>query len=584
MSTLPATAIEVRAFRHILIWPVLLRGRPQKGKNEESWLQPWVEHLTADGLWKESQPDCGKVDARFSYSQIVYFHPSVRDMLFGDGDDKLTDRTTRILERDDVREVLVELGEWQPPGVKLRFDIDRIELYLCKPCVALFVIEVKNPRRQNSASPVMLSELQDFTDQFRRIYPPFWWDDKPDSDESHEPTSPGLCLRSLEWIGIDGQPIRVAGQLPGADDYAAERDVHQSKALRSPKKHFDNFTRIGAEPPVFDHWMWFWGRGIRPAFTQAHIKASRSGSVGELFIQQLLDERIPVMSYFAVDRTADLSTGDFDRLTFVDASGSDSFPYQQQFLDSRRVRYCYDRFAHYGTRYFCSGYGFTMLGNADNRFYRTTLQEHFSHHYFCMGLIAHFQRAALLYFADELADSPKELLGRKFSSELGHRGFQDRAEEIQHRFLKFRGRAFFSEVSNQLQGQELFRLWFEVLETQRLFDQVDSFSQRLATVLGERESRWLERLAGTVVPWGFAVSVASFLISAKSSLHIVDNAANGPDWVFWCILVGCAVLGFRLSWMFNPQEPRQAASSLWRRILPESGQTGINAEHRETRR
>ncbi|MEX1027911.1 MAG: hypothetical protein WD049_07885 [Candidatus Paceibacterota bacterium] len=256
----------------------------------------------------------------------------------------------------------------------------------------------------------------------------------------------------------------------------------------------------------------------------------------ELYVQQLLDERMPVMSYYAVEQPDEVSTGDHDRLTFVDASGSDAFPYQEQFLADRRTRYSYERFAHYGARYFCSGYGFAMIGPSDDFFYRQILPDHFSHHYFCLGLIAHYQRAALLYFADELARSVKDLAGKPIAQELSSPEYLSHVEEIQHRFLKFRTRAYFPEVTNQLQGRELFEMWFDVLETQRLFELVDSASERLTSVLSERESRQLARVASAAIPWLIGLATAAAMFTAIDSLRM-RNWFNPPDWDFWLVVV-----------------------------------------------
>lgn len=529
MSTRNAQDITVRGFRHIVFCPLLMRGQPASeapdrtpDRKHEGMLQPWVTELTEGGLWTELS--AAQIHPRFTYEQIVYFHPFVRDFLFGDGDSQSENRTTRVLSRTDVRAVEVELGKEQPAGTKIRLDVLRTELYLCKPCVAILVIEVTNPIRVGREQPPSLDELQDLTDQFRRLYPPFWRKNDPE---------PGLCLRSLTWLGENDQPLDIAKQLH-------ERQVTNSPTggepiprllLDSPRDHFDAFTRVGGEPPLFAHWQWFFGNTIDIAQKQAHIHPSDGSPIRGLYVQQLLDERMPVMSYFAVDDPAEISTGDRDRLTFVDASGPDEYPYDEEFLRNDRPRHTYARFAHYQTHYFCSGYGFAMLGkNTD--FFHTVLGDHFGRHYFCLGLIAHYQRAALLYFADELASSVKDLAGKTIGEELASPEFRKHVEQIQHRFLKFRSRSFFPEVSNQLQGRELFRMWFEALETERLFDLVDSTSERLTSVLAERESRQLARIATSAVPWLIGLAVAAALFSTRESLNVYRNYGNGIDWVF----------------------------------------------------
>jgi hypothetical protein len=507
----PASEIEVKSFRHIVLWPVLLRGSPNH--ESESILPGWVDVFTKDARWKAESSE--GVHSRFSYEQIVYFHPFVRDFLFGDGDKDVTKRATRILTRDDISGVEVELGQWQPENVRLKFTATRTELYLCKPCVAILVMELTNPMYLDRSGYVTLNELQDFTDQFRRLYPPFWWD----WSNKEKSSLPGLCLRSLKWVTSKGQGLVLEPDLPKESISGDPAKQH----LRGLKEDFERFTRLGAEPPLFAHWQYLFGPHLRPACTQEDID---SKSPEGLFIQQLLDERMPAMTYYAVDDPTAVSTGDRDRLTFIDASGTDPYPYSEEFLKNNRDRHRYKRFSHYHTDYYCSGYGFAMLGKASDPFYSSILVDHFSHHYFCLGLIAHYQRAALLYFADELAGSIKLLEKKSIGDELFDQAFRDGVEKIQHRFLKFRSRTFYAEVSNQLQGGELFRWWFDMLETQRLFDLVDSNSERLTTVLAERESRGLARVASGSIPLVIGLSVASALFSAKAF-----------DTQFWIVVV-----------------------------------------------
>ncbi len=160
------------------------------------------------------------------------------------------------------------------------------------------------------------------------------------------------------------------------------------------------------------------------------------------------------MSFFAVDNPKDISEGDYDRITFLDAPGVDPHPYNPEFLKRDRDKYTYDRFAHYGTTYVCSGYGFAAVGRYDlhekHPFYCKVIREHFQRHYFRMGLLAHYQRAALLLFADDLASAIKRLEGKGPSEELKDRDFRQHIETLQMRFLKFRSRSYFPEVTNQL--------------------------------------------------------------------------------------------------------------------------------------
>jgi hypothetical protein len=234
-----------------------------------------------------------------------------------------------------------------------------------------------------------------------------------------------------------------------------------------------------------------------------------------------MDERIPALTYLGVDDPSQISDGDYDRLTFFDAAGTDDFPYDPEFLRRTRGGHAYDRFAHYGTRFLFSGYGFSMVGRAGDYMYGTVLERHFGQHYFKLGLLAHFLRASLLGFAEELSEAIKRLRGEgDAKKELANPRFRDAVQEIQNRFLKFRSRAWFPEVSNQLQGGELHRLWFAQLNIDALFAQVDETSDQLHAILSEYETRQLSRsqeklskIAGVFLPLSIGLSLLSVLFA-----------------------------------------------------------------------
>jgi hypothetical protein len=488
--TVTSDKIEVPIYHNILIWPLLLHGEPEARDEESnhSILGRWVGEFAENG-WTEvkdpADPSGRRVSPEFEYEETVYFHPFVRDFLFGDGVSTSKDRALRVLSRNDVKRARVLLNDGT---TKLEVYVHRVQLYICKPNVALFVMEVSNRPEEPGDPPVdtgsaltTLEQALNFQDQFRRIYPPFWSDFKTNRDRA---TEAGLCPRSVEWLGPGLKPLTLDPKF----------------ATNSPRSEFAAFTRDGAEPPVFNHWQYFFRPNVRPAQTRKDLDAKpgalRDDNTPRLSYRQIMDERIPAMSYFAVPDPSVISTGDFDRITFLDAAGKDEFPYQKEFLADRRDKYTYERFRHYKTVYFCSGYGFAMVGEDDSskyNFFSGTLLHHFRHHYFRMGLVAHSQRAALLYFADSLSKSLKKIKGLNPPEELRHKPLLKRVREIQWDFQKFRSRSYFPEVTNQLQGQELFRFWYDHLGTKNLFDLVDTTSQRLHHALAEHHHALAEK-------------------------------------------------------------------------------------------
>ncbi len=543
MTPWPSKNLPVRVYHNILIWPLLLRGSFQADGEDRSDIQRWVQEFARIGWADETTAD-GSVSAAFTYEETVYFHPFVRDFLFGDGRTSAQDRIARRMTRADVRSVTVDAG-WYPYGTDgvspaaLTLRVERVELYVCKPNIALLCVEVSTRKPEAKAfaaadyTPVNLADLLNFQDRFRRIYPPFWWDTDANGDEAK---SPGFCPLKVVWNAPADKPPS-----PPASGGEYATTAHTPTTRRG---NFATFTRTGAEPPVFDHWHHFFGH-IQPL---ARTYDDRHAQPGELYYQQILDERIPAMSFFAVDSPRDVSEGDFDRITFFDAPGDDSHPYNPEFLKRDRAKYTYDRFSHYGTTYVCSGYGFAAVGGYDlheeRPFYCKVIRGHFQRHYFRMGLLAHYQRAALLLFADDLAAAIKRLEGKGPSEELKDRDFREHIEALQMRFLKFRSRSYFPEVTNQLQGQELYRFWWGHLGIEWLFKIVDETSQRLYEALAENESRTLTRVATYGVP---ASVVLSLLSACLSIMQVVESHSQG--WVIALSILTVVLTVLLIMWV-----------------------------------
>lgn len=489
VMTVPSHELQVKKYRNILLWPLLLRG-PEM--NDDPPLQAWARVFGDDknGGWKPNDPPkttdappIYQVPDGIPYEEVVYFHPFVRDFLYGDGKTEPKDRAVHHLSYTRAKRVRVTFTtlRFSPmqEDITLQFQVDRVELYLCKSNVAMFVVEVSEPEHVDEAGqpvieedkqggrrqrPVTLAHILDFQDQFRRIYPPFWY---PPTDQ--DPTRyPGLCPKAVDWLDDRGVPLV------------------QHDCTADPST-FKKFTKDGAEPPVFAHWQHFFGT-VRSFRTRHDLEAKVR------CYQHIMDERMPAMIYLAVKDPSQITLGDYDRLTFLDAAGTDDFPYNPEFLRVGRDRHNYDRFAHYGTRFLFSGYGFSVIGRDEPCFFVPIIQNHFRHHYFKIGLLAHFLRASLLGFADELSEAVKKLRGRgDAKDELSNPQFRDEVQEIQNRFLKFRSRAWFPEVTNQQQGSELHQMWFAQLSIDVLFRQVDDTSDRLHAALAEYETRQLTK-------------------------------------------------------------------------------------------
>ena len=142
------------------------------------------------------------------------------------------------------------------------------------------------------------------------------------------------------------------------------------------------------------------------------------------------------MSLIAVDDPTEIHPDDADRFPAFDPPELD---YDPEFRDRFRDEFRYLRFRHWGTTYYCNGTSFALVCNTES--FTNLLIKHFRRHYTHLGLIAHFQHAALIYFADELADTAKDLAERASKADPSDPSWRDRIRSLQSRFLEFRTRS-----------------------------------------------------------------------------------------------------------------------------------------------
>ncbi len=191
------------------------------------------------------------------------------------------------------------------------------------------------------------------------------------------------------------------------------------------------------------------------------------------------------------------------------------------------------------TRWLCSGYGFVAVGADGDSFYTGQIQENFHHHYFRMGLIAHFHRASLLILRDALADATKLAAGGPRRAAI---------TAVQERMVEFRSRYWFREVSTQLQGQEIFRWWSDRLGNQELFEQVSDDIDAAASLVRTEDAEGLTRLALFIAAVGLVMTFLAVVVGALALgfLRAGDAAATwsfrvAGDVALKAVFVGAAL-------------------------------------------
>lgn len=600
---------QVQVFDHTLMWPVLLhdtRDSSQRpAQSGSAKLEEWSTQITSTKVWKQVDMT-GDEDYRQPYEEVVYFHPFARKFLYdrpkdADPDDHEFDEGVRLFERNDIVGVKTVISRDNPrPEFTLTLAVAKVQLFLFDTFVAVAVIRLTNangkvekkdeagrpievltefdaalreqlhPDDQRNLGAIDLDAVLAFQEVFRRCYPPFW----KTSDKTDSSAEPGVSPKSVVWLMRN--PSR------------AEPESLESDYPDQPK--FRNFVAENVQSPVARHFQMVMEPLIPFRSRHRSVVSPRDGTIRWLAYRQILDERIPVMSYIAVDDPLRLTEADFFRLAFCDSPGADPglFPYSIHSPDVKTFPgdFVYDRFwgpryrfeeqaftnvsrtneemirdldrlkkfqTQYTTRYLCSGFAFVSVGSVTDDDYRIFVRAHMKRHYFKLGLIAHFGRASLLAFDDRLAYAVQHRSSGDswINIDSAEKTFRKHLKRIEDEFVTFRTRYWFSEVSNHMQAREIFDWWGRHLEVDTLFLQVKGKIHTVNEVLERQDTQELNKQVKWLTRWGLGITILSVLIAIFSAVRdVVGFEFCSPDslWIVGLLVFLCVTVASLAFW------------------------------------
>ena len=429
---------------------------------------PWqvLRELGDESPWREELDECTGSSSRFHerhYNEFVSFLPYVQRFLHGEGRSRKQsgssagsdgDSPMRTFRRRDIAALRVVTQSGAAP---ITLDVVHCDLYF------FFDVEVVLLNLEVCADNLSLAQAQELVYRFGCAYPAGW---DARGNALH-------CMSSVEWLAADGSVI-------------ASSDAQQREA-------FISHVAIHRAPRIAAHW----------AYLMQPLVSDLSDDAGLLRYRQIEYYRMPVMAYLALDDPSQLTRNDFIQLGLVTGAGTTEadLPYAGQPLADFEQRYCYDRFwadagAAPNTRYLCNGHALIVVGDTRSVFFccpdRGVLAQ-FRHQHFLLFLIAHFQKAALLMFSDQLVEALKRLNIRSTPSV---KSFKRAIRASFERFLRFTHRYWFHQISEQAQVRALSQLCTTHLGLDPLYNEVKERIADMNTYLDADSPR---RQASTVV-------------------------------------------------------------------------------------
>ncbi|MEO6823315.1 MAG: hypothetical protein ABI167_01045 [Nitrosospira sp.] len=430
----PRQAPNVEKFREVVLWPVQLLPRHEGAQIQDHW--ECLNAASAHSVWNEVSDeftgDPGEFKERH-YKEFVTFLPFVQRFLYGegvgsDGNGGFRRSPIHIFRRCDVAQARITLPCDPLPAI---LDVAHVDLYFFYDIdIAILVVEIIGEK-------LSLRRAMDILYCFGRAYPTHW---EPGGYGGH-------CAERVEWLSHDGAVLAVS-------DY-------------EKKARYLQFVSEHRAPCIASHW----------EFLMKPLVLDHSQQEGSVRYREIEYQRMPLMSYLALDEKARLTRGDLVRVGLAGRPGdAQTLPFSERFLEDFEQRYCYDRYWEESrehdfsdTRLISDGRDFTMIGEAHEHFFTDAengMLGQFRHQYFLLFLVTHFHKAALLMLSNRLAAELGRLDIRRPDSVRIFRRDMKHVTEI---FLRFTHRYWFHEVSDQAQARDVFTMMGNHLGTDELY-------------------------------------------------------------------------------------------------------------------
>ena len=480
-----------------LIHIVCLPFNITKGENQPPDSMDEVAK-TLGAPWKErATPDNEEPWGKFrDYQARAYFHPFVRRFLHDE-------KRVRRFHRTDVPQIKVDLGHWSTGAFSILANVSRCELILFQPDIGVLLLEI------SPQAPLNLRQTQLLLDSFRRLYPPYV---DHFCKDNHSTWFGGHCPIAVTLLDKQGKAIGSSGNFRGETPEFMR--TYKEALLADPPDQRPRYP-----------WAGHWQTLLHP-FDCACIQPTGFRA------QQLGDDRAPIFSWVAFEDPRAVDRGNWMRLCFADAPGTDCLPYAHAFTGNFEEKYCYDRYWYEPgesgdapSRILNCGYAFCFAGKSnDPGFFTNTdngAHATFRHIYVEMGLIAHFQKAALLAMSQRLS----ELVDRKDGMiELPK---SDKVRDFYDHFVEFTQNFWFDEISPQVQGQELFQKWRDHLCLQKLYEEVRQELKDLVDYSELRATGDLNRNLGLIAIAGFILA----FLSLFTGIFGMNDPGKDMDWL-----------------------------------------------------
>ncbi|KEO75917.1 hypothetical protein [Anditalea andensis] len=449
---------------HTFMWPFRWSA---EANNSKDILASFSDCLLKDVKWKE---EGFKLSNPQHYNEYVYYHSHVRDTLYANADNKETIRYFNYqINKKETFEFEV-IDENEENGLKhFNLEIKNISLHIFFTGVGILTFQLEN----NNYTTI--GEIQLINDFGRRTYPQYLGNGSQENQKGVNATKRSFLPKN----------IKVS--------YCEEKETFES---------FNKYENINLhqiiQPPAY----------IKSLFCNDFVFSEKTcWDETKITITHLTDDRMYTLCWYpnellsrklkAKSKASNykeymfLGNPDWYKLIFCDSKNGLTCQ-SDIMLRQHTLDYTYDRWVNYGTLYgITRDCLFCLTDEGD--FARDAILLHMRSVYYQMAILCLAQRASVQKISYDLTQTLKELDGNKLNSTQ-----TKQAVSIQTMYLKFNNLLSFKEVTDQIQGIEMYQKMQVAMGIQGITDQLDREIEELHSLLNMDESIKLSEEANLI--------------------------------------------------------------------------------------
>jgi len=470
------------------------------------------------GDWEEKTFD---VSNALEYNEWHYFYPYVRSMLFNTArENQVSDRDTRGREvdkserkksddgirylwrkdynKENNAELLAQFYASDDTVHSVKTIVNSIDLHLFDNQIGLLSITTEKKTEEELPQSTFEDFLR-YNETVRRVYPPF------------------LDRYSPPNVGNTSVVKSVSKMLP------------HCIALLSPKKSPVEERFPDLRLP--DHKMYL-SRIIRELLSSMRFNDGTFKDA-DFSYDPFTDDRMFIVSYYRdQELAASLSArccGEYSyeksdkwySMIFVEGNHKGLTIKNESTKRELIRRHTYNRWVESGSFYGMSRYSLVFLGKND-WVVQNILYDHMKSMYYQMALIVLFQRAILVKFSEEIKELTKYFRGgERLDPEL-----RKKADLLHGDFIKFTNEYWYTEVTPQEQGIEMYRQWMDLLGHDYLYAKVKGEISELAahvrTMIEHESNQNIELITKMGLPLSVVIAVMTVWLAVYGEGHVPD--------------------------------------------------------------